>query len=180
MEYTESSLRSGTDILNRGGSVTTVYKDKTFRMLYDNRRLINDKPFIDDLRDSKPVESLDTVKYHRFVSKLSIHKNYNKNVQSVKVACYKSNLDVAVRSFVRGLFTESYNLNMNDFGSYKNLSNFINGFKGNILKDNTIASLKRRPLNKRSLLVGEDAEVLNFVKYIKENYPNFNDKLFLS
>lgn len=179
IEFTESSLRSGLDILKRGGSVTNVYKDKTFRMLYDNRRIVNDKPIIDDLKDSLPAESLDVVNLNRFISKLPTRSLYNKK-DSARVTFYKNNLDVAIRTFIRALFSKSYNLDINNFGSYKELIQFVKGFdKDCKLTENTIASLKRRPLNKRRLLVKDDVKVIEFVKYLKDQFPEFEDKLFL-
>jgi hypothetical protein len=39
-EFTRKSLRGAKDIFNKGGHVTTVLKDQSFRLLYDNRRKI--------------------------------------------------------------------------------------------------------------------------------------------
>lgn len=179
IEFVERSLRSGVDLIKRGGSVTSVYKDKTFRMLFDNRRVIIDKPLVDDLRDSKPVQDLDMVKVNRFVSKLPTQGKYNRT-DVVRTAVYKSNIDVAVRSFVRALFSKDYNLDVNNFGNYKELSIFVEGFdKTCKLNENTIASLKRRPLNKRKLFVSRDIKVVDFVAYVKTKFPEFDDESFL-
>lgn len=42
MTYVQNSLRSSKQIFEKGGHATTVYKDQTFRLRYDNRRLIID------------------------------------------------------------------------------------------------------------------------------------------
>lgn len=37
IEYIQSRLRSATDIFQKGGHVTMVYKDQQFRMHYDKK-----------------------------------------------------------------------------------------------------------------------------------------------
>lgn len=68
-EFIQKSLRSGLDLLKEGGTVTPVYKDKMFRMLYDNRRVMNDKYYVGELRDSKPSPSVDKAKLNRFIGR---------------------------------------------------------------------------------------------------------------
>jgi len=50
LEYIQRTLRSGLDILKEGGSVTTVYKDKIFRMYYDNRKVMGNNYCMKELR----------------------------------------------------------------------------------------------------------------------------------
>jgi len=40
LEFTQSRLRTATDIYKQGGHVTMIYRDQLFRMHFDNRRVL--------------------------------------------------------------------------------------------------------------------------------------------
>lgn len=57
----QHQLRSGKDIFKYGGSVTDVYSDKMFRLLFDNKRIIINNNDDDDkatLLDSEPLNNV--------------------------------------------------------------------------------------------------------------------------
>jgi hypothetical protein len=63
----------------------------------------------------------------------------------------------------------------------KRYYNFVKGFdKSYALNVNTIASLKRRPLNKKRLLVNNDPKVIEFVKYVKDRIKDFENESFMN
>lgn len=178
-EFMQRSLRSGLDILKHGGSVTNIYKDRVFKMHYDNRRVLEDDYAIDRLRDSKPVYSKDVAELNRFVSKLPTCGTYNKTISSGKThSTYKNKLDVLVRNFIKGLFSKSHNLDISAFNNYQELVDFLSGYTK--ITVNNIASIKRRPLNNRKILLDKDDElVIGFLNHISEKFPDFNKKSFL-
>jgi hypothetical protein len=68
IEYIQTRLRSATDIYKQGGHVTMVYKDQSFRLHYDNKRLLDvSKLKLNEemLLDSEPLTNL-------FIAKSSI------------------------------------------------------------------------------------------------------------
>lgn len=168
------------DILKEGGMVTPCYSDKIFRMHYDNRRVIDDKLVIDRLLDSKPSTNVESARLYRFVGKLPTAMSYNKTLSSREVSNkYNNVLDIAVRSFIRGLFNKDYNLDISAFKDYKEVVEFVTKFDNSIkLTVNTVASLKRRPLNKRRILASNET-VVNFLKYVKIKFPDFDNVGFL-
>ena len=50
-EFIQRSLRSALDILKHGGSVTPAYKDRIFRVHYDNCRIMEDHCSIANMRN---------------------------------------------------------------------------------------------------------------------------------
>lgn len=67
-EFTQTRLRSANDIFNRRGHVIPLLKDRTFRLLYDNRRQIIEPSgfkgydLSNTLLDSVPLSSAKTCK----------------------------------------------------------------------------------------------------------------------
>jgi hypothetical protein len=87
-------------------------------------------------------------------------------------------LDFAIKTFIRGIFSNNYNLNKNDFGKYKDIIDFIKGFDPKYkISENNIALLKFRPVNSRKVPITE--EVLKFVEYVHSQKPAFNKVAFL-
>lgn len=175
----ERSLRSGTDLSKKGGSVTPILRDKTFRMLYDNRRIIEDKKSDNptNLLDSKPMNDVEECELLRYISKLPINTEYHKNTSPTNLK-YKNYLDVAVRTFIRGLFSNSYGLKSAQFNSYKDLINFVKEYKQDYnLTENIISQLKRRSVNRRKIVVTK--EIVDFAEYVKNRIPEFDKESFL-
>jgi len=84
------------------------------------------------------------------------------------------------RSFIRGVLSGDFNLDFNKFGSYKVLANFINERQDTlVITVNNIAQLKRRPLNKRKLIMDQDKLVIAFLDSVSKELPEFDRKSFL-
>jgi len=86
-EFTRSSWRSAKDIFTKGGHVTEVLKDKTFRLFYDNRRKIvesrvfkvfNSLDLSAILLVSEPLANVNHCKTLRFLSNFQLTLPYNK------------------------------------------------------------------------------------------------------
>ena len=100
--------------------------------------------------------------------------NYNKNT-STKVLSnnYKNVLHLGMRTFIRGLFSRSYNLDINDFKNYKEIVIFLKDYDKSIkVNENIIATLKRRSVVKRSIV--KTPEMESFVEHIRTKFPNFD------
>lgn len=200
IEYIQKSLRSALDIYKDGGHVTMVYRDQTFRLHYDNRRLISEPFGIDTdtenstvtstieltdeattipLLDSDPVESILQCASMRALSKIHKQKVYNRQSSVKSSSLYSSKLELAVRNFVKGLLASppKYNL-MRGGMSYVEIIMFINGYKKTKMTVDSISKLKNR--KQVFKVVPRTQETLEFVAYIKEKYPSFDEGTFFS
>jgi len=183
--FVEKSLRSAIDIWKNGGSVTDSYREKVFRMLFDNRRIIIDDSIegMGSLKDSKPVLNTSVALLNRFIGKMSSQVSYHKNTHNTPLKTrYNSKLELGIRTFIRGLFSKDYNLDISIFENYKDVVDFIkgyNGYNGSYkINENVIALLKRRPAIKRK--IEKTVELEGFVKHIKTKFPDFDEKSFFN
>jgi hypothetical protein len=182
--YVQRSLRSALDIFKHGGTVTPTFKSRTFRMINDNRRLFDSEnsnlEAINTMIDSSPMKDVHQCALNRFISNLPKSRVYHKASQvgnsNIK---YRSNLDLAVKSFINGLFTNAYNVKTNKFRQYSDIVEFVKGYKSTYkISENNIALIKFRSINYKKLPI--DSDVLGFVDYVKSKYPNFDSDKFLS
>lgn len=187
LEYIQFSLRSAKDIFKKGGHVTPVYKDQVFRLHYDNRRLIqipnnfNEQNFdlSQILLDSLPVKSVEESGNLRSISKIHKSKLYNRETSGLSGNTYKDYTDLAIRNFIKGLLSEPRLYNLDDsLKTYSDIIEFINGYKkSKKITKSSISHLKNRKMVFKS--VPHTKETLEFVKYVKTKYKNFDEKSFL-
>ena len=164
----------------------SVYSDRKFRLLFDNKRRINDKDLVlddggavDVMYDSEPVADVHEALLYRSLSRKPISKKYQKRLSEVKFKNrYKNVLDISVRNFVRCLLTNRMNLRAEAFENYKELADFVNSYDPKIkLTVNVIAQLKRRVVKPKVLI--RDSISNSFVEFVKLKFPNFDcDKFF--
>ena len=174
--FIQNSLRSGKDIYKHGGNVTNVYSDKVFRLLYDNKRLIDENDKIDNLYDSKPLNSVDESSLIRYMAKLPRTKQYTINSGSAYASKYKNSQDLMIRNFLRALLADQLNLKSNVFKTYKDIIDFLKGFDKTInYSENSISQLKRRG---KFVKVRKMQDASRFVDYILEKFPDFNHEEF--
>ena len=192
-EFTAFSLRGAKDIFEKGGHVTPIRKEQTFRLFHDNRRTIketyqmkkSDNSFWNlskVLLDSEPLKDKNHCKTLRFLSKFPITLPYNKQSANKSRTKYKSNLDVGIRNFIKAYYstTKNFGLKGNEFRYIKDLITFIYGHKPTNVKNISISSISH--LKNRKMVwkpVPNTKENLEFVKYIKEKYPYFESERFL-
>ena len=190
-EYTRKSLRGAKDIFDKGGHVTMELKDQVFRLLYDNRRLIQEPPefkisksfdLSSILLDSKPLKDIKECKSLRFLSKFPTNKPFNKNNANKALTGYKSNLEIGVRNFIKAYYSknEKYGLKGNEFKNVKDLINFIYGNKSTKsikISTSSISKLRNRKLFWKQ--VPRTIENIQFAGYIKLHFDDFNEDLFL-
>lgn len=85
-----------------------------------------------------------------------------------------------VRTFIRALFSRDYNLDINAFKDYKELTDFIKSFDNSLtVSPNIIAQLKRRPLNKRRISMVTKESMGAFLDFIHVKFPMFDRKSFV-
>lgn len=108
--FPEIRLRSPIDIFKQGGHVTRVFMDKTFSLLYDNKRLItNDKNAT--ILDSMPIKDSDHALLLRTAKSLDRSKKYTQNTHVVANSKYSNYLELGVRNFIKFLLADKLNLN---------------------------------------------------------------------
>jgi hypothetical protein len=189
MEYTRFSLRSAKDIFKKGGHVTSVYKDQTFRLFFDNRReIIEPKGFKDSfdlssiLLDSKPLKNINHCKTQRFLSKFPITNPFNKTNSARTGSTYKSSLEIGVRCFIKAFYSsnEKFGLTGQEFRYNREIIDFIKGIKSTKsikISSDSISKLKNRRMIMKP--VPRTRENIEFVRYVKERFPYFRDEMFL-
>lgn len=186
-EYIQNSLRSAKDIYLKGGHVTKVYKDQSFKMVFDNKRHIikpGDKSYdiSNNLLDSAPWSCISECKDVRALIKLLHSVDYNHLTTKPKNKKYKSDLETAVRTFIKGLFKQGgyFGIHNTDLGSYNDIADFIKGFKystGLTVTKDSISKLKNRQIVLYA--VPKNDVNMEFAQYVLVKYPNFKiDKFF--
>jgi hypothetical protein len=154
---------------------------------YDNRRLIqipnnfNEQNFdlSQILLDSLPVKSVEESGNLRSISKIHKSKLYNRETSGLSGNTYKDYTDLAIRNFIKGLLSEPRLYNLDDsLKTYSDIIEFINGYKkSKKITKSSISHLKNRKMVFKS--VPHTKETLEFVKYVKTKYKNFDEKSFL-
>lgn len=203
LNFIQTSLRSATDIYKKGGHVTPLNRDQVFRTVYDNRRVIdssntlqtkikvvngdNNLEFLDvysTLLDSKPMKNKEQCDSFRSISKI-VKDTVIYNVMNRKPSnsFYKDPLEIALKQFVRALYSDKLNLNSNEFKFYKDLCIWLNkfvceGVSGYInLNPNKVALIKNRGgYVSKSVPVTVDTKC--FSNFVKTKFPDFDESNF--
>lgn len=175
INFIQKQLRSGKDIFKKGGNVTDILSDRTFRLFYDNKRFI-----IEDINktllESKPLNTVQEGDLLRYISKLPKTSFYAKNMSVSKSLVYKNKLDVAIRNFIKALFKNELNLNSNAFECYGDIIKYLKDFdKEFSITENSISQLKRRG---DFIKVPRTNDTELFAEYVKFKFEFFNDKDF--
>lgn len=183
--FTEKTLRSALDIYKKGGHLTQKFKDKLFRLQFDNKRLIvvpedckNPKDVSDKMLVSIPVPDKDLCSDLRFLFKYDRQSIYNKHTSTLSGNKYKNYTDIAIRNFLKGLLSnpQQYNLKTK-VEKYSELIDFIKNYDSNVkISKQSLSNLKNRPISFKP--VPYNNETLKFVKYIKTKYKEFDEKEF--
>jgi len=189
-EFTQSRVRSAKDVFSLGGHVTIINRDQKIRMLYDNRRIIEETKGYKgfdmsvNLFDSKPFTTPLECSRQRFISRFAFKLPYLKAapVKANYKSIYKSYLEVGVRSFLKRYLAEKpfFGLKGNEFKGYKELISFITGYdqtNGIKISKQSISALKHRKLILRP--VPNTRENIAFAAYLKTVLPHFDDASFL-
>jgi len=103
-------LRSGKDILTKGGHVTLKLTEKTFRLCFDNKRAIvldKDNPLV-QLRDSRPHIDKDTALLYRIIAKLNKSKYALNSGYPLVGSNIKSFSELILRQFLRGALQNKF------------------------------------------------------------------------
>lgn len=180
--YIQQTLRGGKEIYVKGGHTTVKYNDHSFRLKFDNRRLIND-PSSESLGvpllDSSPLYDKTQCLNLRQIAKLT-DPLYDKCTHTVSKTKYKSVVDTSIRVFIRGYLSENpqFGLKKSDFKGYSDIIEFITVFAPSAsLTKQSISNLKHRKSVKRTVpCVGINKE---FVAYVKSRIPHFKEDEFL-
>lgn len=188
-EFTLSSLRSSKYIFNKGGNVTEVLKDKTFRLFYDNRRIIEPTDFnyaknhdiSNILLDNEPLNNINQCKTFRFLSKFPISLPYNKNNANRSTTLYRSKLELGLRNFIKAYYSKNEKLGLrgNEFKHIKDIISFISGNRStNDIKISisSVSKLKNRRLIWKP--VPPTNENLALCKYIKKYTTQSLEKIY--
>jgi hypothetical protein len=193
-EFSRKSLRSAKDIFDKGGHVTKVIKDQTFRLFFDNRR---EMIFPADLKakfqhnlskillDGNPLRDVNQCKTLRFISKFPITVPFNKNNTNRAQTKYKNDYELVIRNFIKAYFSknEKFGLKGTEFVTINDLIKFIHGIsstnqiKSLKISKQSVSNLKNRRMIWRPVERTITTEAV--VEQIKFKLPHFKDELFL-
>jgi hypothetical protein len=192
--YIQDSLRSANDIYKRGGHVTKKFMDKSFSVLYNNKRFIIDVDPITgkeispqgNLLDSRPLERLEDfllLKQKKDLVRVEKHVNdkaYNRTIEKMR-SKYTSYIDLGIRRFISVVCIKG--LDQSFFKNNDHIISFIEGYndelKGHIydsdknelvkkvisVKPRLISDLRYRGKINKLLPLGIK-ELDDFIKYI--------------
>jgi hypothetical protein len=182
--FMQMSLRGGKDIYDKGGHVTPKYEEKTFRVIYDQRRKINPSAFmalgtdshINNLLSTSPWKNTDVCRTYLKISKLGMNKYAENTGYPILNSRYKNYREIATRQFVRALL-QGY-LGDNPFSSYKELSSFIKSLNHSI----STVSIANNKRPQRPFLINSVPKVpstIQFFELIKQRLiPDLNTEIF--
>lgn len=179
IEFVQSRLRSSLDIYKKGGHVTKVYTDRAFKLLFDNKRVIDlpeslrDKiDYSDLLLDSKPGVDVKELSYLRDMSTLTIKKVFDKRLPRTTTNKYKDYTDLVIRNFLKALLNGGLENDGLNFDNYESIIDFIKGYKKSIrISKQSLSNLKNRPIVLKSVPYNEETK--NFINYVKTKFPHF-------
>jgi len=180
VEFIQSRLRSATEIYKKGGHVTMQYRDQIFRLHFDNRRVLKWETTIPStcevLIDSLPLKNVIQGEGLRYINGMYKKKPYGKYTSGgFGVKAYSNNEEIAVRNFVKGLFTEPpmFNLPKDAFYSRRDVELFIKEYNPEIkISETSISLYKNR--NVKLLKVQKTKETEAFMSYVKTKFKDFD------
>jgi hypothetical protein len=181
LEFISMRLRTASDILKKGGHVTSVLADKSWSIIFDNKRKIKVQGGITDYRTklffTEPHLTVDDAWGFRTFNKTVKTGDYEVGESKLTLGRYKSEIDLTIKSFIKALTHNQFGLNSDGFTNNQ-IKDLISSFNGDYLitvKD--IYMIKsRRPLINNS--VPKNLDGLDFINFIKKEFPNFKEDLF--
>lgn len=162
------------------------HKDQLFRMHFDNRRILNSETTVptsvEELLDSKPLESIKQGENLRFISKMYKTKIFGKYLNS-NSGCkkYKTTEEIVIRKFIKALYAKPpmLNLNPDEFFNTNDLIGFIKEYNPAIkISKASISRYKNMKVNVLKIQKSKDSEA--FLQYIKTRFTDFDSSSFYS
>jgi hypothetical protein len=101
--------------------------------------------------------------------------DYNRILSKPGGKSYKNNLEIGVRSFIKGILGELYGLKKSDFCNYQQIIDFIKEYEpANNLKlsKQSISNLRNRRMILKN--VPRVPEVEGFALYVRTKMPHFD------
>jgi hypothetical protein len=176
INFAQRSLRKVPDIFKDGGHVTAKVSEKSFRLVYDNRREIIDTGVHPStaLLYSKPFLNKNIATTIKVIGKLGSDLYAPNSEYSVKSGAKDYN-DIALRSFIRALLQNKLNI-INPFSNYNEVIDFIDSTFDVKLKPSYIANQKRRVFIPN--MVPYNTQTRSIVEKIVLKFPEFDTTKF--
>lgn len=126
------------------------------------------------------------------IKKTTVKKAYGKiasgNSRSNQSVNNNNYINIIVRTFLKDLLNNNFNLNKSAFKGYQGIVNFLRKFEvesGVTLKNkfnpDYISKIKTRGISKRVKRdITINVDIVKFLNYVKNTFQNFNEKDFLS
>jgi hypothetical protein len=189
VEFIQKALRGGNEIYKKGGHVVMKYMDREFSLCYDNRRKIIEDPKVKNidmscnLLESEPLKDKNEALTYREISKILTKTIYSRYTTKTSNKGYKTVLESAVRTFIKGLLAEKpmfgLDQHRDQFKTYKDIIDFVRGFektKKISLTKSGISNLRHRKLMIKP--VDRTPDIKDFIDYVKSNLGNFKEDEF--
>lgn len=181
--FASTSLRSAIDLYKKGGHVTMDYRDRDFRILYNNNRIVVENSIEKGLLMTKPVQSVEESLTQRLFSRLTRSSLYQRNTSLKSINKYKSNLEIGIRAFLKDVLNERNGVQMSLFNGYKGLIDFVHKFVydsgrtlNRALDSSYVSQVKFRSLNKiqKPRMVPRLPSIIQFFDYVKDSFKDYD------
>lgn len=101
--------------------------------------------------------------------------DYNRILSKPGGKSYKNNLEIGVRSFIKGILCELYGLKKSDFSNYQKIIDFVKDYepaKNLNLTKQSISNLRNRRMIIKNVPRVQDVE--DFALYVRSKIPHFD------
>jgi hypothetical protein len=187
--YIQSSLRGARAVYDDGGHVDMEYSDKSFRLVYDNKRkILEGEPILNKstelkLYDSDPWNNVMVCKAVRGCVKITKTSTYNKYLTRAGGKSYKYPLEIGVRAFARWIFARGMK-SSEEFNTYAKIVTFVKnytqekGIKGVRISKQSLSQLNSNTMSINTIknTVPNLPEIISFFEYVEKHVPGFNGK----
>lgn len=187
VDFTQTGLRSATDIYQKGGCLIAKYKDQKYSFYYDNKRQVVDNGggMLREngdvcLLDTKPWKTVEEYARIRILNKTVKNPIFSNGFPTQQGNTYNSYIETGVRGFIKAcLSSNRYGVPSKAFDSYKSIIDFVHGFelaRQVKLSVKNISNLKNRNTIMRAVPRTLENEL--FVDYVKKHFDTFDSDRF--
>jgi hypothetical protein len=180
LEFISMRLRTASDIFKKGGHVTSILSDKSWSIIFDNKRKIKVQGGITDYRTklffTEPHLTVDDAWGFRTFNKTIKTGDYEVGETKLTLGRYKSELDLTIKSFIKALTHNQFGLILPEGFTNNDIREFILRYNYDISIKDILNIKSRKPLINNS--VPKTLDGLDFIHFIKVNFPDFKEDLF--
>jgi hypothetical protein len=187
LEFISMRLRTASDILKKGGHVTSVLSDKSWSIIFDHKRkiILEEGDKIRDYRTklffTQPHLTVEDAWGYRTFNKTVKTGDYEIGETKLTLGRYKSELDLTIKSFIKALTHNQLGLN-SDCLTTSQIKDLILSNLGDNKSDYFITLKDVYNIKSRRELINNSVpkspEGIIFINNVKKVFPDFKEELF--